>query len=273
MDAAGPSPTHGGDPVERVSESVTCVLAPNPGPMTLDGTNSYLLGAGASRVVVDPGPLDDAHLERLSAHPVDLVLLTHHHADHTEAAVEFARRTGAPVRAVDAALCVGADPLVDGETIEAAGVRIRVLTTPGHTADSVCFALPHEGPHGAVITGDTVLGRGTTVIVHPDGSLADYLASLRRLRDLGPATALVAHGPVLPDLAAACEQYLAHRAERLGQIQDALARLALDASLDDVTVTEVTDTVYADAPEAVRFAAEASVRAQLAFLAEGGVLP
>jgi len=268
MDAAGPSPKHDIDPVERVSESVMRVLAPNPGPMTLDGTNSYLLGAGASRVVVDPGPLDDAHLARLSAHPVDLVLITHHHADHTEAAVEFARRTSAPVRAVDAALCIGADPLVDGEELEAAGVRIRVLTTPGHTADSVCFALPHEGPHGAVITGDTVLGRGTTVIVHPDGSLAAYLASLRRLRDVGPATALVAHGPVLPDLAAACEKYLAHRAERLTQVQDALTRLGLDARLDESTVTAVADAVYAEAPVAVRFAAEASVRAQLAYLAE-----
>ena len=272
MDAASTTPERDGGTVVRVSETVTRVLAPNPGPMTLDGTNSYLLGTGASRVVVDPGPLDETHLGLLSAHPVDLVLITHHHADHTEASVEFARRTGAPVRAVDAAFCVGGDPLVDGEEFEAAGVRIRVLTTPGHTSDSVCFALPDEGPHGAVITGDTVLGRGTTVIVHPDGSLADYLASLRRLRDLGPATALVAPGPVLPDLAAACERDLAHRAERLTQVQDALGRLGLDANLDGATVTAVTDAVYADAPAAVRFAAEASVRAQLVFLADGGRL-
>lgn len=255
-------------PVEQVTELATRVLAPNPGPMTLDGTNSYLLGTGRSRIVVDPGPLDEAHLERLAAHPVDLVLITHHHVDHTEASQDFARRTGAIVRAVDPEFCVGGDPLVDGEVIDAAGVRIRVLATPGHTADSASFHLPDDGPHGSVITGDTVLGRGTTVIMHPDGNLGDYLDSLRLLRDLGAATALTAHGPTLPDLAAACEKYLAHRAERLTQVTDALGRLGKTASLDESTVTAITDTVYADSPPAVRFAAEASVRAQLAYLAQ-----
>lgn len=258
--------------IEQVTDQATRVLAPNPGPMTLDGTNSFLLGTGDSRVVVDPGPLDEAHLDRLAAHPVDLVLITHHHADHTEASAEFARRTSAPVRAVDPGFCVGGEPLVDGEVIEVAGVRIRVLATPGHTADSVSFHLPDDGEHGSVVTGDTVLGRGTTVIVHPGGVLADYVASLRRLRELGPATALVAHGPVLPDLAAACDRYLQHRAQRLEQVQDALTRLGLHASLDEHTVTAVTDAAYADAPSSIRFAAEASVRAQLLFLAEGGSL-
>lgn len=252
--------------VDSWSPLATRVLAPNPGPMTLDGTNSFLLGTGATRVVVDPGPLEDHHLERLAAHPVDLVLITHHHSDHTEASAEFARRTGAPVRALDPAFCIGGDPLVDGEEIVVAGVRIRVLATPGHTADSVCFVLPDDGEHGSVVTGDTVLGRGTTVIVHPGGSLADYLASLSRLRALGAATVLPAHGPALPDLAATCDSYLAHRAERLGQVQDALGRLSLTANLNDNTVAAVTDAVYAKTPTALRFAAEASVRAQLAYL-------
>ena len=258
--------------MERWSPLSTRVLAPNPGPMTLDGTNSYLLGSGHSRVVVDPGPLDEVHLDRLAAHPVELVLITHHHRDHTEASVEFARRTGAPVRAFDPEFCVGGDPLVDGEELLVAGVRIRVVATPGHTADSVCFHLPDDGPHGSVVTGDTILGRGTTVIVHPGGSLSDYLTSLNRLSELGPATALTAHGPMLPDLAAACESYRAHRAERLGQVQDALARLDLLPSLDAATVTAVTDAVYPHTPAEIRFAAEASVRAQLVFLAEGGTL-
>lgn len=258
--------------IEQASPQATRVLAPNPGPMTLDGTNSYLLGTGTSRVVVDPGPLDAGHLDRLAALPVDLVLITHHHADHTEASTEFAKRTGAAVRAIDPAFCIDAGPLADGEEFTAAGVRVRVIATPGHTRDSVCFHLPDDGPTGSVITGDTILGRGTTVILHPDGSLGDYVASLRRLRELGAATALVAHGPVLPDLAEACEQYLEHRAERLRQVQDALGRLGLQPGLADATVTAVTDAVYADSPAAVRFAAEASVRAQLVFLAEGGSL-
>src|SRR5690606_3437517 len=121
----------------------------------------------------------------------------------------------------------------------------------GHTADSVSFHLPDDGPHGSVVTGDTVLGRGTTVIMHPDGSLADYVASLRHLRELGSATALVAHGPALPDLAAACERYLVHRAERLSQVQDALGRLGLAPGLAGETVSAVTDAVYADTPAAV----------------------
>lgn len=260
------------------------VLAPNPGPMTLDGTNSYVLSASddptAPTVVVDPGPLDEAHIAALAERPVELVLITHHHADHTEASVEFARRTGAPVRALDPAFCVNAEPLEPGEEFTAAGVRIRVIATPGHTADSVCFHLLDDGiddgaggePRGSVITGDTMLGRGTTVILHPEGTLRDYLDSLARLRALGPATVLPAHGPALPDLEAASDGYLAHRATRLAHVRDALERMGLTASTDAATVASITDTVYRDTPADVRFAAEASVRAQLAYLAEEGSL-
>ncbi|MBX3094140.1 MAG: MBL fold metallo-hydrolase [Cryobacterium sp.] len=253
------------------------VLAPNAGPMTLDGTNSYVLSANddpaAPTVVVDPGPLDDTHLAALAERPVELVLITHHHADHTEASVEFAHRTGAPVRALDPAFCINAEPLADGEEFTAAGVRIRVIATPGHTADSVCFHLPDDEPHGgtargSVITGDTMLGRGTTVIVHPEGTLRDYLDSLTTLRALGPATVLPAHGPSLPNLADASDSYLAHRATRLGHVRDALERAGLSASTDAATVAAVTDAVYHDTPADVRFAAEASVRAQLAYFEE-----
>lgn len=239
-------------------------LAPNPGPMSLDGTNSYVIAAPGSEsvVVVDPGPLDGEHLAELAgAGRVELVVLTHHHPDHTEAAEEFHRMTGAPVRARDAALCLGAGPLEDGERLEAAGVRIGVLATPGHTADSICLHLPEDGEHGAVLTGDTILGRGTTVIVFPDGRLGDYLATLRRLEALGPATVLPAHGPVLPDLGGIARAYLAHREERLGQVRAALAELGAEAS-----VAQVTDAVYADVDASVRRAAENSVAAQLDYL-------
>ncbi|GAA1778662.1 MBL fold metallo-hydrolase [Agromyces lapidis] len=269
VDPAGPS---------RLARTV---LAPNAGPMTLDGTNSYVLQAPGARstIVVDPGPADAGHLELLAGvGEVELVLITHHHADHTEAIDAFARLTGAPVRAIDPAFCRGAAPLVDGERIAAAGVELEVIATPGHTADSVCFALLGEtgasggldGPGDAartplaVLTGDTILGRGTTIIADPDGALGPYLDSLERLRALGsggPVVVLPGHGQALPDLAAICDAYLAHRAERLEQMRAALGRLGADASVD-----EVTDLVYADTDASVRGAAEASVRAQLRYL-------
>ncbi|MFF2272292.1 MBL fold metallo-hydrolase [Agromyces sp. NPDC058136] len=271
IDPAGPS---------RLARTV---LAPNAGPMTLDGTNSYVLQAPGARraIVVDPGPADAGHLALLAAAgSVELVLITHHHADHTEAIDAFVRLTGAPVRAIDPAFCRDAAPLVDGERIAAAGVELEVLATPGHTADSVCFALlgeagdePMGGEAGdvagaraplAVLTGDTILGRGTTIIADPDGALGPYLDSLERLRAIGAAghvPVLPGHGPELPDLARICEAYLAHRAERLDQMRAALAHLGADAGVE-----AVTDLVYADTDASVRGAAEASVRAQLRYL-------
>lgn len=253
-------------PGEVTSTLTRRIVAPNPGPMTLDGTNSYLIGTGGDSVVVDPGPLIETHLDALAAGDVGVVLITHRHGDHTEASVEFARRTGAVVRAADPAFCIGGAPLVDGEEIQAAGVLIRVLATPGHTDDSVCFHLPDDGAHGSVLTGDTILGRGTTVIIPPDGGLGDYLSSLDRLEAVGAATVLPAHGPVLPDLAATARAYREHRMARLDEVRAALAGRA--ASDDPDTVALVTDVVYADIDPAVRFAAEASVRAQLMYLAD-----
>lgn len=254
---------------EPVSPVATLVRAPNPGPMTLDGTNSFVLRApgAAGCVIVDPGPDDPGHLARLAAAGhVELVLVTHHHADHTEGVARFAAMADAPVRALDPSLCAGAPPLGDRERISAAGLEIEVVATPGHTADSVCFVLPGEalGVQAAILTGDTILGRGTTIISDPDGALGPYLGSLERLRALGadaPVLVLPGHGPVLPDLAEICDAYLAHRAERIEQIRAALAELGADAS-----VAAVTDLVYADTDASVRGAAEASVRAQLRYL-------
>ena len=241
---------------ETTSALTRRILAPNAGPMTLDGTNSYLIAApdAGSVVVVDPGPLDDAHLAALAATPVVLVLLTHRHHDHSESRGRFAELTGAPVRAFDPAYCVDGSPLRADEMIEAAGTRIRVVHTPGHTSDSVSFHLPDDGPTGSMLTGDTILGRGTTILDFPDGTLGDYLGSLNTLRAFGPATVLPAHGPVLPDLSAVSDAYRRHREERLEQIRAALAQLGPDASVE-----AVTDLVYVDAPAGVRFAAEASV--------------
>lgn len=232
--------------------------------MSLDGTNSYLLGVpeSGSAVAVDPGPLDERHLEELAAAGrVELILITHRHADHSAAAARFHELTGAPVRAADARHCHGGHPLTDGETILAAGIELRVIATPGHTSDSVCFHLPADGPHGSVLTGDTILGRGTTVLDFPDGKLGDYLATLDRLEELGPATVLPGHGPVLPALDTVVRAYREHRHERLAQIRAALADLGAGAG-----VHEITDAVYSDIDPAVRRAAENSVAAQLEFL-------
>ena len=263
----GGAMTGGGDGgLRQVTPSAGVVLAPNPGPMTLDGTNTWVLrGPGsAGAVVVDPGPLHEGHLAAVAAQgPVELVLLTHGHADHSEGARRFAELTGAPVRALDPAHRLGDEGLAEGDVVARAGLELRVLQTPGHSSDSLSFVLSAEGEPDCVLTGDTVLGRGTTVVAHPDGVLADYLASLRRLQELGDATVLPGHGPELPSAGAAAAQYLAHREQRLEQVRAAVADGATSARA-------VVERVYAEVLEgagpALWDAAELSVRAQLAYL-------
>ena len=191
---------------------------------------------------------------------VTQTILTHHHLDHSEAGPRFAQLTGSRVRAVGR----GHDDLADGDVVVAAGVRLRVVATPGHTADSVSFAL--EADH-ALLTGDTVLGRGTTVVSHPDGELAAYLDSLERIKamtgDGAVATILPGHGPLVPDAAGMLDYYRVHRRERLEQVRAALADGAEDAG-DEVEM--VLRRVYADVPESVWPAARLSIRAQLDYL-------
>jgi glyoxylase-like metal-dependent hydrolase (beta-lactamase superfamily II) len=246
----------------QVTTAAAVVLAPNPGPMTLEGTNSWVLRAPGERgcVVVDPGPRHEQHLAAVAAcGPVEVVLLTHGHADHSAGAARFAELTGAGVRALDPAQRLGDEGLGEGDVVAAAGVELYVLHTPGHSSDSLSFVLRSGSEPDAVLTGDTVLGRGTTVVAHPDGVLADYLGSLRRLRELGEATVLPGHGPELGSAGAAAEQYLAHREQRLAQVRAAV----LDGAGDARAVVEV---VYADVDPALWDAAELSVRAQLAYL-------
>ena len=243
--------------IRTVTPTAAVVLAPNPGPMTLDGTNTWVLRDASSRgcVVVDPGPLVEEHLAEVASYgPVEVVLLTHGHLDHSEGARRLAELTGAPVRALDPAHRLGDEGLAEGDVVAAGGVELRVLATPGHTSDSLSFSLPD-----AVLTGDTVLGRGTTVVAHPDGVLGDYLASLRRLRELGDVTVLPGHGPELPSAGLAAERYLAHRQARLEQVRAAVESGAVDAA-------SVVRTVYADVDASLWPAATLSVRAQLLHL-------
>jgi len=254
---------------------VSRVLAPNPGPMTLDGTNTWVLraddpakGAAPGRgrsVVVDPGPLDERHLHavRSAAGEVALVLLTHRHADHSEGAAAFAASVGCRVRAADAEHALSADLLHDGERLTVDGLELQVLSTPGHTSDSVSLLL--DG--GDLLTGDTVLGRGTSVVAHPDGRLGPYLESLHRLRELaatGAVTRLLpGYGPVVEDVAGVLDGYLAHRRDRLDEVRRALAEGAR-------TPREVVEAVYAGVDRSVWPAAELSAAAQIEYLHASG---
>jgi glyoxylase-like metal-dependent hydrolase (beta-lactamase superfamily II) len=256
-------------------ERATCVLAPNADIMTLDGTNTWVLREPGARrsVVIDPGPTDPGHLAAIeeAAGPVGVVLLTHHHADHSEAAREFAERMGCGVRALDPAYRLGDEGLGDGDVVEIDGLEVRVVATPGHTADSLSFLLPAER---AVLTGDTVLGRGTTVVAHPDGELGAYLDSLDRLHALADAHELEhiwpGHGPVIDHALGALDYYIAHRHERLDQVRAALAQLAAEPHPEGLAAADlprqVVEIVYTDVDPVLWGAAELSVRAQLAYL-------
>ncbi len=250
--------------VTTVTDRASFVLAENPGLMTLDGTNTWILREpGAARsVVVDPGPADDTHLQAVlaAAGEVALVLFTHRHFDHTEALGRIVELTGAPTRSTDPEFTRGGEPLADGERIVVDGLEIEVLATPGHTTDSTCFLL---GAEGSLLSGDTILGRGTTVIAHPDGVLGPYLDSLARLRELTEEglveRILPGHGPVIDSPATVLDFYLEHRAERLDQV-----RAAVDAGA--TTPRQVVETVYRDVDESLWGAAELSVAAQLDYL-------
>jgi glyoxylase-like metal-dependent hydrolase (beta-lactamase superfamily II) len=226
----------------------TLVRAPNPGPMTLDGTNTWLLrapGGSGGYLVVDPGPFDEGHLQAVAGHgAIEGILVTHGHFDHTEGVPRLAEISGAPVLDFDG-------------TFEVGGLTVRAIDTPGHTADSVCYVINDE----AVLAGDTILGRGTTIVAWPDGDLGQYLTSLDTLRKLGPLPVLPGHGPPLADCSAASAYYLNHRQARLAQVRAAVSAGATEP-------IDVVRMVYADVDEALWPAAEATVRAQFAYLKE-----
>ncbi|NNG19623.1 MBL fold metallo-hydrolase [Naumannella sp. ID2617S] len=245
------------------------LLAPNPGPMTLGGTNTWVLAPEVGpAVVIDPGPEDDGHLAAVAnacPNGISEVWVTHHHHDHIEAAPGLAERFGAAVRAYDPALCDRV--LRDRETVELGDRAIEVRHLPGHTADSIGFVLhgsPGEGTQAAdFFSGDMVLGEGTTVIVHPDGDLRSYLASLDEMlalvADHEVGRILPGHGPDVADPVAWLDHYRTHRHERLQQVREAVA-----SGLD--TVEQIVEAIYGDVPEGVRGAAAESTRAQLAYL-------
>ena len=241
---------------EQISEGVRRVLAPNPSPMTLTGTNSYIVGSG-ELVVVDPGPDLPEHVEALVAVASALgrlaySLVTHHHGDHLPAAMRLRERLGAPI--VGHADLPGVDrACTDGAVVATTGTRLRALATPGHTADHMCYFLEEER---ALFTGDLIAGSGTVVVGEGRTDLADYMASLRRVAELDPRTLLPGHGPIVADPASKVREYLDHRRLRERQIVAALK----DAP---ASVEALVGRLYSDTPVGLHPMAARNVRAHL----------
>ncbi len=254
--------------VAELEEGVVRVLAPNASPMTLDGTNTYLVyGRNGGAYLVDPGPADDAHFGRIAS-AMEIrnleprgVVLTHHHIDHSESAHRFSREWSVPIFA--GALEDPASPAVlvsEGDSIEVDGQRLTAMHTPGHTADHFCFLLPS----GRVLTGDHVLGRGTSVVAYPDGDLERYLQSLLQLEGSASKGMYPGHGPELSDESAAdvLDYYISHRMYRISQVLEAFSEFR-------TSVTEAVRGIYGRSiPPGLLFAAELSTRAAISMLVE-----
>jgi glyoxylase-like metal-dependent hydrolase (beta-lactamase superfamily II) len=255
------------DEGDRWSARVTRVLAPNPSPMTLEGTNTYVVAAPGSgtAVVIDPGPRDPGHADRVIratlGRRVELVLLTHTHLDHAEGAAALAARVGAPLAALDPGWgTVGAPSLAAGQELRAGGVVLEPLPTPGHAADHCCFWL---GAERAMFTGDHILGRGTTVVEWPGGDMASYLASLEAVGGFEPDRLYPGHGPLVTDPARTIREYLDHRLQREAQVMAAL-------EAGERTPAAMVRRIYADVDPSLHPFAELSVRAHLVKLVREG---
>ena len=235
------------------------VLAPNPGPFTLEGTNTWVIGSNPS-AVIDPGPElpDHIRLVARAAEPVGAILVTHGHPDHAPGAVQLAEETGAPVLAM--APGPKQDRLRDEQMIEAGGVRLRCVKTPGHATDHAAF---YDAESGALFTGDAVLGRGTTVINPPDGDLTAYLRSLDRMRNLRPRTIYPGHGPTVFDGPDKLREYTEHRAMREEQVITAIRD-------GDTTIGAMVPIIYAEYPTELHELAARQVLAQLIKLEREG---
>lgn len=248
-----------------ITDHATCVLAPNPSPWTLDGTNTWIVGSH-DVVIIDPGPDDESHraavIDRLTSREQRCVsiVLTHGHLDHSEGARTMADALGVGVRALDPHHRWGSEGLADGDVIALDATELRVVGSPGHSGDSVSIV---DAVDGTLLTGDTILGRGTTLVAWPDGTLGDYLDSLARLRDLAEGRELhcilPGHGPVLSDPVGVITAYLDHRHARLADV-----RAVYDSGV--TSPRDIVAVVYADVPREVWPAAELTVRAQIAYL-------
>ncbi len=238
--------------------AVTRVVAPNPGPYTGPGTNTWIVDAGPVVAVIDPGPDDERHLEalnrRLAGRAVGVVLVTHGHPDHLPLAARFAAEHQATVRRHP--------DLADGDIVRVGNLNLTALYTPGHAADHLSFLLAEDG---AVFTGDLVLGRGSSMVTYPEGDVAAYLRSLDRLAALRPRILFPGHWDPVADAMAKLEEYREHRLEREAQVLDEVRR-------GPGTAAELTRRVYGDLDEALLHAAEMTLRAHLRKLVDDGAI-
>jgi glyoxylase-like metal-dependent hydrolase (beta-lactamase superfamily II) len=233
---------------------IRSITAPNPGPFTLDGTRTYLLGDTA---ILDPGPAIDRHVQAIvEAMPrLQTIFVTHRHADHAPAAVPLKERTGARIVAPVNVLNETDRLVSDGELVDG----LEVIATPGHTNEHVCFMTAD----GDLFTGDTILGTGTTTIFPPDGHMGDYIRSLHKLRQRNPRRIHPGHGPTRDDAVVLIDEYIAHRLEREQQVLEAIAAGA-------TTVEEMRRRIYPDLDPKLYRAAEIQVTAHLIKLREEG---
>lgn len=211
------------------------MVAPNPGPMTYRGTNTWLIDGADGLTVIDPGPDDPSHLAAIAAAgPVARIVLTHTHPDHLAGAPALSRRTGAPILGFAVPWAAGFLPDVALQEGSAAG-PLTALHTPGHASDHLCFAL---GDTGVLFTGDHVMSWSTSVVSPPDGDMGAYMAGLRRLLARTDTLYLGGHGPPLPKPASLVRAMLSHRAGREASIVAALARAP-------ATIDELVAAMYA----------------------------
>lgn len=264
--------------VAEISPLVRRVIARNPSPFSFHGTGTYIIGHGKV-AVVDPGPLDDAHLDALLQalrhETVSHILVTHTHIDHSPAAAGLKAATGAPIYAF------GNHPppppgqipeqggdrdfvhdvrVADGDVISGQGWTVEAVHTPGHISNHLCFALREEK---SLFSGDHVMGWSTSVITPPDGSMSDYFRSLRKLLPRDEQRFYPTHGPPVPDPVPFVQSFIAHREDRERQIMACLAS-------GPQTIPAMVEVMYRDVPQHLHPAAARSVHAHLIHMAESG---
>jgi len=266
---------------ERIDPLVRRVLARNPSPFTFTGTQSYIVGGGGEVAVIDPGPDEPEHLaaliQAIGEAKVVAICCTHTHRDHSPAAAPLAARTGAPVIGcapltleddgprADAAFDPSYRPdrvLADGESVTGEGWTLTAVSTPGHTSNHLCFALPESG---ILFTGDHVMGWSTSVVSPPDGDMAAYMASLQKLHDRDDRLYLPAHGPAVDKPRQLVRGMMGHRRSRekqiLRQIEEGRTRIA-----------QMVPVMYKGVDERLWPAAGRSVHAHLIDLAGRGLV-